>query len=72
MNKKSNAYTYFVCLIGAFGGLLFGYDHEARLKNLEKYPDLIARRDDLLLEEITSRWITSPYPYPTYKYGTET
>lgn len=26
MNKKSNAYTYFVCLIGVFGGLLFGYD----------------------------------------------
>lgn len=26
MNTQSRAYTYFVCLVGAFGGLLFGYD----------------------------------------------
>lgn len=26
MNKDSKAYTYFICLVGAFGGLLFGYD----------------------------------------------
>ncbi len=26
MNKESKAYTYFICLVGAFGGLLFGYD----------------------------------------------
>jgi tetratricopeptide (TPR) repeat protein len=30
-----------------------GYDHEKRLANLEKYPELIAQRDDLLLEKIT-------------------
>lgn len=26
MNTNSKAYTYFVCMVGAFGGLLFGYD----------------------------------------------
>lgn len=26
MDKNSKAYTYFICLTGAFGGLLFGYD----------------------------------------------
>lgn len=26
MNKDSKTYTYFICLVGAFGGLLFGYD----------------------------------------------
>ena len=30
-----------------------GYDHDMRLKHLEQYPELIAQRDDLLLEEIT-------------------
>ena len=30
-----------------------GYDHLTRLKNLQKYPKLIAQRDDLTLEEIT-------------------
>lgn len=38
-----------------------GYDHEARLKNLEKYPNLIARSDDLLLEEITLLNLTGHY-----------
>lgn len=38
-----------------------GYDHELRLKNLEKYPELIARRDDLLLEEITLLNLTGRY-----------
>lgn len=26
MDKNSRTYTYFICLVGAFGGLLFGYD----------------------------------------------
>lgn len=26
MNTNSKAYIYFVCMVGAFGGLLFGYD----------------------------------------------
>ncbi len=26
MDKNSKAYTYFICMVGAFGGLLFGYD----------------------------------------------
>jgi SP family arabinose:H+ symporter-like MFS transporter len=26
MNTNSKFYTYFICLVGAFGGLLFGYD----------------------------------------------
>lgn len=30
-----------------------GYDHAMRLKHLQQYPELIAKRDDLLLEEIT-------------------
>ena len=30
-----------------------GYPHATRLQLLQKYPELIARRDDLLLEEIT-------------------
>ena len=30
-----------------------GYDHAMRLKYLQQYPELIAKRDDLLLEEIT-------------------
>lgn len=30
-----------------------GYDHAMRLTHLQKYPALIAKRDDLLLEEIT-------------------
>lgn len=30
-----------------------GYDHTMRLKHLLQYPELIAKRDDLLLEEIT-------------------
>lgn len=30
-----------------------GYDHSMRLNHLEQYPELIAQRDDLLLEEIT-------------------
>ena len=30
-----------------------GYNHQQRLDNLEKYPELIAQRDNLLLEEIT-------------------
>ena len=29
-----------------------GYDHAMRLKHLQQYPELIAKRDDLLLEEI--------------------
>ena len=29
------------------------YSHAERLANLEKYPDLVARRDDLVLEKIT-------------------
>lgn len=24
--KTTKAYTYFICMVGAFGGLLFGYD----------------------------------------------
>lgn len=38
-----------------------GYDHRLRLDKLEKYPDLIARRDDLLLEEITLLNLTGRY-----------
>ena len=30
-----------------------GYDHAMRLAHLQQYPELIAKRDDLLLEEIT-------------------
>ncbi len=30
-----------------------GYEHAMRLKHLQQYPELIAKRDDLLLEEIT-------------------
>lgn len=30
-----------------------GYDHAMRLSHLQQYPELIAKRDDLLLEEIT-------------------
>lgn len=30
-----------------------GHDHQQRLANLKNYPNLVARRDDLLLEEIT-------------------
>ena len=26
MDTTSRAYTYFICMVGAFGGLLFGYD----------------------------------------------
>ena len=38
-----------------------GYDHDMRLKHLEQYPELIAQRDDLLLEEITLLNLTGHY-----------
>ena len=38
-----------------------GYDHRMRLANLEKYPELIAQRDDLLLEQITLLNLTARY-----------
>lgn len=38
-----------------------GYDHKMRLDNIEKYPELIAQRDDLLLEEITLLNLTGKY-----------
>lgn len=38
-----------------------GYDHEARLKNLEKYPNPITRRDDLSPEEFTLLNLTGHY-----------
>ncbi len=38
-----------------------GYDHQMRLDHLEKHPELIARRDDLLLEEITLLNLTGRY-----------
>lgn len=38
-----------------------GYDHKMRLANLEKYPGLITRRDDLLLEQITLLNLTGRY-----------
>lgn len=38
-----------------------GFDHAARLENLEHYPLLIAERDDLLLEEITLLNLTGQY-----------
>ena len=38
-----------------------GYDHSMRLNHLEQYPELIAQRDDLLLEEITLLNLTGHY-----------
>lgn len=38
-----------------------GYDHSKRLKNLQKYPDMVAGRDDLLLEEVTLLNLTGQY-----------
>ena len=38
-----------------------GYDHKMRLDNLNRYPALIAQRDDLLLEQITLLNLTGQY-----------
>ena len=38
-----------------------GYDHEVRLARLEEHGSLIARRDDLILEEITLLNLTGRY-----------
>ncbi|MDD6817866.1 MAG: DUF5107 domain-containing protein [Prevotellaceae bacterium] len=38
-----------------------GRDHQTRLYNLRQYPQLIAQRDDLLLEEITLLNLTGQY-----------
>lgn len=38
-----------------------GHDHARRLASLEKYPELIIRRDDLLLEQITLLNLTGDY-----------
>lgn len=38
-----------------------GYDHQRRLSYLQRYPELIAQRDDLLLEEITLLNLTGQY-----------
>lgn len=38
-----------------------GYDHKMRLDHLEKYPELIRQRDDLILEEATLLNLTGHY-----------
>ncbi len=44
-----------------------GYDHKKRLDFIQQYPELIAQRDDLLLEEITLLNLTGKYEEAMHK-----